>query len=279
MLLPMTDEWTEALTVEQIYGVWDIEWDEAMALTDRSLDPRPKTSMFDTLADLGVGESDVVLDIGGRDGADGLAIAERFACRVVVVDPVQVNIDDAVLAVAEQDLGHLVEVHRGTINEIPLDDDTIDVVFSRDMMNHIADLDGALAECRRVLKPSGSMLIHQTFGTPLLEPNEKARLCADLATVPDRLSVEVFEETVRRAGFTISAIDRIGSEWLEALLEDEDGEKRLLGAARMRRAEADIVAEVGVIPFRVMRANNLWTIYRMIGKLEERVYSLTLERT
>ena len=34
-----------------------------------------------------------------------------------------------------------------------------------------------------------------------------------------------------------------------------------------------------MIPFRVMEANNLWTIYRMIGKLEERVYALTLEGT
>ena len=46
----MNDEWTTPLTVEQIYGDWDVEWDEAMALTDQSLDPRPKTSMFDTLA-------------------------------------------------------------------------------------------------------------------------------------------------------------------------------------------------------------------------------------
>jgi ubiquinone/menaquinone biosynthesis C-methylase UbiE len=273
----MTDEWTAPLTIDQMYGDWDVEWEEAMALTDRSLDPRPSASIFDTLSTLGLGKEDVVLDIGGRDATDGLAIAERFGCRVIVVDPVQANLDDGLRAVATHDHGNLVEVRQGTINQIPVDDDIVDVVFSRDMLTHVEDLDGALLECRRVLTPEGSMLVHQVFETPLLEPTEKARVCADLATVPQRLSVEAFEDAVRRAGFRIRAIDRIGSEWLESSLEQEDGERRLLRAARMERAKDDIVATVGVAPFRVMRANNLWTIYRMIGKLEERVYSLTLD--
>jgi SAM-dependent methyltransferase len=275
----VTDEWTTPLTVEQMYGEWDVEWDEAMALTDRSLDPRPKTSIYDTLSTLGLGAGKVVLDVGGRDATDGLAIAERFGCRVIVVDPVQLNIDDALDAVASHDNGDSVDVRHGTINQIPIEDDTVDVVFSRDMLTHVEDLEGALIECRRVLVPAGSMLVHQVFGTPLLESIEKARICADLATVPDRLDVDVFEDSVRRVGFAIQAIDRIGSEWLESFLEREDGEKRLLRAARMQRAKDDIVAEVGVAPFRVMQANNLWTIYRMIGKLEERVYTLTLDGT
>jgi ubiquinone/menaquinone biosynthesis C-methylase UbiE len=262
-----------------MYDYWDVDWDEAVALTDQSLHPRPKDSIFDTLSTLGVGDESLVLDIGGRDATDGLAMAERFRCRVIVVDPVQENLDYGRRAIASNDHGGLVEIHRGTINQIPVDDDVVDVVFSRDMMTHVEDLDGALIECRRVLVSAGSVLIHQVFGTPLLEPDEKARICADLATVPERLSIEAFENSVRRVDFTIQAIDPIGSEWLESLLETEDGEKRLLRAARMRRNKHDIVAKVGVVPYRVMRANNLWTIYRMIGKLEERIYTLTLDAT
>ena len=273
----VTDEWTAPLTVEQLYDYWDVDWDDAMALTDRSLDPRPSSAIFDILATLGPRSDDVVLDIGGRDAEHGLIIAERFGCRVIVVDPAQENLDLGTESIAEHAHGERVEIHQGWINDIPLADDSVDIVFSRDMLSHVEDLDGALAECRRVLTSSGSMLIHQTFGTPLLEPAEKARLCADLATVPERLSVDIFENAVDRAGFTIEAMDPIGPEFLEALLEREDSEKRLLQAAHMRRAQDEIVSVVGVAPFRVMRANNLWTIYRIIGKLEERIYSLTLE--
>jgi len=273
----MTGEWTTPVTVDQMYGHWDVDWDEAMALTDVSLNPRPRDSIFDTLSNIGVGSESSVLDIGGRDATDGLAIAERYRCRVVVVDPAQENLDAGHLAIASHTHGELVDIRRGTINQLPVDSDTVDIVFSRDMMTHVEDLDGALLECRRVLVSAGSMLVHQVFETPLLEPAEKARICADLATVPDRLSVEIFEESVRRAGFSIQAIDPIGSEWLESLLEKEHGEKRLLRAARMRRSRQDIVATVGVPAYRVMQANNLWTIYRMIGKLEERLYTLTLD--
>lgn len=196
--MDMADEWTTPLTVEQMYGDWGVEWDDAMALTDRSLDPRPRTSIYDTLFELGLGHEDVVLDIGGRDATDGLAIAERFGCRVIVVDRVQLNLDDALHAVAGHDHGHLVEAHQGTINQIPVDDDAVDVVFSRGMMGHVEDLDGALIECRRVLNASGSMLIHDVFETSLLEPAEKERFCADLAMVPDRLSIERVSRSKRQ---------------------------------------------------------------------------------
>ena len=116
------------------------------------------------------------------------------------------------------------------------------------------------------------MVIHDVLATPLLEPKESAQLSADLATVPERLDGELFERTVEGGGFTIEMIDRVASEWLENLLEREDGEKRLLLAARLNRDQDRFVEAMGILPYRVVRGNNLWTIYRMIGKLEDRVY-------
>ncbi len=268
----MTDDLTTPLTVEQMYGDWDIEWEDAVAMTDRSLDPRPRTSIYDTFGALGVGERGYVLDIGGRDAAQALDLAQRFGCRVLSVDPVPANIDFGTADIAGHEYGHLVENKLGTIHDIPAPDDTFDAIFARDMMGHVEDLAAALAECRRVLKPGSAMVIHDVFATPLLEPQESARLCADLAQVPERLDGELFERIVGAAGFTIDVTDRVASEWLESLLEGEDGEKRLLRAARLHREKDRFLAEMGVVPFRVVQSNNLWTIYRMIGKLEDRVY-------
>lgn len=80
------------------------------------------------------------------------------------------------------------------------------------------------------------------------------------------------QRTVEKAGFTIEVIDRVASERLENLLEGEDGEKRLLRAARLKRDRDRFVEAMGVLSYRVVRGNNLWTMYRMIGKLEDRVY-------
>lgn len=264
----MADDFTTPLTVEQMYGDWDIEWEDAVAMTDHSLNPRPRTSMYDTFSTLGVGEGGYVLDIGGRDAAQALDLAERFGCQVLSVDPVQANIDFGTEDIANHEYGHLVENKLGTINDIP----ALDAIFSRDMMGHVEDLEGALTECRRVLKPGGAMVIHDVFATPLLEPKESARLSADLAQAPGRLDGEFFQQNVEEAGFTIEVIDRVASEWLENLLEGEDGEKRLLRAARLNRDRDRFVEAMSVLSYRVVRGNNLWTIYRMIGKLEDRVY-------
>ncbi len=268
----MADDFTTPLTVEQMYGDWGIEWEDAVAMADLSLDPRPRTSMYDAFGALGVGEGGYVLDIGGRDAAQALELAERFGCRVLSVDPVQANIDLGSQAIADHEHGHLVDNELGSINDIPAPHNVFDAVFSRDMIGHVEDLEGALAECRRVLRPGGAMVIHDVFATPLLEPKEAARLSADLAQVPERLDSELFERTVEAAGFTIDVIDRVASEWLEHLLESEDGEKRLLRAARLNRERDRFVEQMGVVPYRVVLGNTLWTIYRMIGKLEDRVY-------
>ena len=273
----MSDEWTRPITVDEMYGDWDVEWDDAMALTEVSLDPRSSMSILDNVGALSPDADTVVLDIGGRDGKFALPMAERFGCRVVIVDPVEPNLDFARSDAAEHAAGHLIDVAQGTINDIPIDDDSVDIVFSRDMLGHVADIEGALAECRRVLKPRGAMVIHEVFGTEHLEPRERARMVADLAMVDERLDVDRFEADVTAAGFTISDTEIIGSEWMEALLEREDGERRLLEAARMQRNRDAIVDRVGVLPYRVMRSNTTYTIYRMIGKLEERVYTLTLD--
>ena len=50
---------------------------------------------------------------------------------------------------ASHDHGGLAEIHRGTINQIPVDDDTVDVVFSRDTMPSRCGAGAAGAGSRR----------------------------------------------------------------------------------------------------------------------------------
>lgn len=266
------DRWSEPITVEEMYGDWDYE--AAVALLEESLDPRPHRAIFDLFAALGPGPGTRVLDIGGRDGTHALTMAERFGCSVLVVDPAPANIEDGRRTVADHTHGHLVELRLGEIGSIPADDDSFDLVFSRDMLGHVEDLDGALSECRRVLEPNGSMLLHAVFETRLLEPLERAYLCANTADVPERLSVDGFESAVAASGFTIESLDLVGSEWNEASQEAGTAPNYLLQLSRLRRDEQHYLDELGEIPYRVMYANALYGTYILIGKLEARVYVL-----
>jgi SAM-dependent methyltransferase len=269
----MTDtQWSKPVTVEEMYGEWD--WEAAVAAVDRSLDPRPSSSIFDMLGALGPGPGDVVLDIGGRDARHGLEIAERFGCKVISVDPAAANIAEGKIAIAEHSRGHLVEAVHGFIEEIPADDGAFDFVFSRDMFAHVADADRALAECARVLAPTGRMLLHQVFATELLEPLEAEQVFGHTAAVPERFAVSGFEEAAVAAGFNIENVEVVGSEWYEASQEAGKAPNYLLQISRLRRNRAALLEEIGEVAYRVVYGNALWTINQMLGKLESRVYTL-----
>lgn len=265
-------QWSRPVTVDEMYGDWD--WEAAVAAVDRSLDPRPGASIIDMLGALGPGQGDVVLDIGGRDAQHGLEMASRFGCRVISVDPAEDNIADGKIAISEHECGNLVEAVMGVIEKIPADDGAFNFVFSRDMFAHVADADVALAECFRVLAPGGLMLFHQVFATDLLEPIEAAQLFGHTAAVPERFSVDGFEEGAVTAGFRIENVDVVGSEWYEASQETGKAPNYLLQISRLRRNQEALIEEIGEVAYRVVYGNALWTINQMLGKLESRVYTL-----
>ncbi|MCP3935878.1 MAG: methyltransferase domain-containing protein [Actinomycetia bacterium] len=273
----MQDEWSKPVTVDEMYGGWDYE--TAVATLDRSLSPRPTESIFDEVGRLGVGPGDTVLDIGGRDGRHALLMAERFGCRAVSVDPVAENISSGRELVAGHECGHLVELRTGSIEQIPAEDGSFQLVFSRDMLGHIEDLALALNECRRVLTPGGFMVIFELFATALLHPEEQRSLCADTATVPERFSVSNFEAAVAASGLTVESLEILGSEYVEASQESGTAPNYLLQISRLRRAKESLLEELGEVPYRAMYGNALWSIYRMIGKLESRIYVLRRDDT
>jgi len=257
-------EWDRPITVEAMYGPWGIDHDDIDAALDRSRAPRSSTMLYDAFADLDIGPSHVVLDVGARNAVHSLRIAERFGCRVVAVDPIEINVRDARAAIAEHGSGSLLDVRQGSIEAIPAADGEFDAVLSRDMLNHVVDIDGALDECGRVLAPGGAMVVYQTFATPLLEPAEAAHIYAGLAIVPERMSAPAFEEAARRAGLTVEVADPIGSEWREAWEEDGSGltSRQLLHAARLLPKREELLHELGEVPYRVQQANTLWACTR-----------------
>lgn len=264
------------ITIEQMYGPQQLSEDAVEAALDRSRRPRSSTMLYETVAALDIGPEHVILDIGARDARHSLQLADRLGCRVIAVEPVDGNLRDGRELIASHHAGDLVELRRGVIEDIPVPDGSVDLVFSRDMMSHVADIGRALTECARVLVPGGAMVVYQTFAGRRLEAREAAELYEALATVADRMDPRGFEEATRSAGFAVESCEVVGSQWREAW--EEDGSHRtsrqLLHAARLLRARDDLVEELGEVTYRIELANALWGVYQMIGKLEPRVYVL-----
>jgi SAM-dependent methyltransferase len=264
------------VSVEDMYGDWDVTEDQVQAELTRSLDPRSSDSLFDIVESLGIRSGAIVLDIGARDARHSVTLHQRLGCEVVAVDPVAANVEAAMKLIDDAAYRDAIEVKRGSVEEIPADSESFDLVFCRDVLSHVADLGTALAECSRVTVPGGWMVVYQTFATDLLEPLERARLCADLAVEPVSLDTDTFEAAVADSPFVVESTEVIGSEWREHW--EEDGTRRtsqqLLHAARLMRNGNEIRSRLGEIPYRVELSNALWGVYQMIGKLEPRIYTL-----
>jgi 2-polyprenyl-3-methyl-5-hydroxy-6-metoxy-1,4-benzoquinol methylase len=269
-------EVVESLSVDDMYGDWQVTEDQVRAELTRSLNPRSSDSLFDIVESLGIRSGATILDVGARDARHSVTLHQRLGCDVVAVEPVADNVEAALKRVDDMGYHNSIDVRRGTVEDIPVDSETFDLVFCRDVLSHLDDLRTALKECGRVTVTGGWMVIYQTFATDHLEPMEKARLCADLAVAPVSLDTDNFEAAVADSPFVVESTEVIGSEWREHW--EEDGTMRtsqqLLHAARLIRNGDEIRSRLGEIPYRVELANALWGIYQMIGKLEPRIYTL-----
>lgn len=268
----MNDEIAAAL--EQMYGDDGMSTEDVAAIIGQSLHPRSADMLFDTAAALGLHSDWRVLDIGCRDARYSLELARRCGCSVLGVDPVQHNVAKAQRSIAASDQRAQVTVAQGGIEAIPAPDAHFDLIWCRDMLNHVPNLPVAFAECARVLKPGGHMLIYQTFATELLEPQEAARLYPPLVIVPQNMAHSYVEQALEQAGLQIAITDIIASEWREHWEEDgtRTTSQQLLALARLRRNRAQLVGMLGLAIYELELANCHWGVYQMLGKLCPRVY-------
>lgn len=181
--------------------------------------------------------------------------------------------------IAAADLAERIRTAAGTMASIPAEDGTFDFIWCRDVLSHVPDLRAGFAECARVLKAGGRMLIYQTYATELLESEEAARLYGPLVIVPQNMSLDFVENAWQAAGFTTIERDVIGSEWREKWEEDgtHTSAHQLLRIARLRRDRDRLLAALGEKSYHVELADCHWGVYQMLGKLCP--MAITIERT
>ncbi len=126
--------------------------------------------LYEAIGALGLSEGHYLLDVGCRDAAHTCELVRRYGCRAFGIDPVADNIRRAQKLIAEGDLAGRVRAIEGRIEAIPAGDQEFDFHLVPRYAEPCAGSARRLAECARVLKPGGQMLVYQTFATDLLEP-------------------------------------------------------------------------------------------------------------
>jgi SAM-dependent methyltransferase len=101
------------------------------------------------------GSIGTILDLGCGTGRFSEGLANRFRARVVGVDPSEKMLQQARRKRQRNDIHY----QRGTAEAIPLVDRAADMIFMSMSFHHFRDPDLAARECRRVLRPDGSVVV------------------------------------------------------------------------------------------------------------------------
>jgi arsenite methyltransferase len=153
------------------------------------------------VAELRAGET--VLDLGSGGGIDVLLSARRVGPtgRAIGVD-----MTDEMLSLARRNAAEAgadnVEFRKGTIEALPLDDASVDVVISNCVINLASDKPAVFREIARVLKPGGRMGVSDVVADDLLTPEQRAERGSYVGCIAGALSFREFRQGLQSAGLT-----------------------------------------------------------------------------
>mmetsp|Transcript_88083 Transcript_88083/g.235667 ORF Transcript_88083/g.235667 Transcript_88083/m.235667 type:complete len:267 (+) Transcript_88083:30-830(+) len=169
---------------------------------------KQRAKMMEVLA-LRAGES--LLDVGCGPGffLEDAAKAVGPSGRLAGVDP-----SDAMVEAAKSRLGGNSDVQVAGADNLPFEDGTFDAIVFCQVLCYIPDVVGALVEARRVLKPTGRILILETdFGEFTLFSSDPDRVQRVISRLKGMMAHTTLPRQVpmmmQKAGLRIQAADAI----------------------------------------------------------------------
>ncbi len=158
------------------------------------------------LAELKAGET--VLDLGSGGGIDVLLSAKRVGPSGKAFG---LDMTDQMLALAEENKrkSGLTNVHflKGEIEDIPLPDNSVDVVISNCVINLSGDKDRVLKEAFRVLKPGGRFAVSDVVVRGEVPPAIRKSMELWVGCVAGALSDQDYLAKLASAGFENTGIE------------------------------------------------------------------------
>ncbi len=146
---------------------------------------------------------ETVLDHACGAGMDLLLAARRTrtAGKAIGVDMTKAMRDSAASSALKAGLSGIVEIRGGFYEDLPVEDESVDVLISNGVINLAPDKDRVFGEIRRVLKPGGRLYMADVV---VRELKPEARENPDLwaACIAGALVEDELPDVAAAAGFT-----------------------------------------------------------------------------
>lgn len=149
-----------------------------------------------------------VLDVGCGIGGSSLYLADKFAAKVtgITLSPVQAT--RATERAIAADLDSRVQFQVANALEMPFEDNSFDFIWSLESGEHMPDKTQFIAECYRVLKPGGKLILatwchRETSMAGDLTPDEIKHLkeIYRVYCLPYVIALSEYQAIARQCGF------------------------------------------------------------------------------
>jgi ubiquinone/menaquinone biosynthesis C-methylase UbiE len=240
------------------------------ALLNATQRPLGREVMLDLAAAAGLSAGSLVLDAACYDASASLPLVERFGCRLLGVDLARQGFAARHRAAEDPTLGGRVRYAQGRLQALPVATGACDLVWCRDALS-CAPCGATLRELARVVAGGGTVLLHTSCATPLLEPLERAELFEVLGLNAESMDAATVEREAELAGLRIEKRLVVGSQWLQHRLEAPPAAPvgdDLLTLARLTQWPERYAAAWGESWYRRILAWHRWPVYQALGKLE-----------
>ncbi|MCK9151076.1 arsenite methyltransferase [Methanobacterium alcaliphilum] len=147
-------------------------------------------------------EGEIVLDLGSGGGIDVFLAANKVGSlgKVIGVDMTPEMIETA-NENAEKGNYENVEFRLGEIENLPISDNSIDLIISNCVINLTPDKSVAYGEVYRVLKPNGRILVSDLVTEGDIPEEIKKNFQAWSSCISGAMEKEEYLDTIKEAGF------------------------------------------------------------------------------
>jgi ubiquinone/menaquinone biosynthesis C-methylase UbiE len=152
------------------------------------------------VADLHEGET--VLDLGSGAGADVLISARRVGPtgKAIGLDMTDEMLELAHVNAAQAGVEN-VEFLKGYLEEMPLEDESVDVVISNCVINLSGEKPKVINEAARVLRPGGRFAVSDVIADPDMDEQTRGDMAAWTGCIAGALTQAEFHQALTDAGF------------------------------------------------------------------------------
>jgi arsenite methyltransferase len=194
-------------------------WAERVGYTAEELSNLPEEAVGaaagcgNPTAIAGLREGETVLDLGSGGGIDVILAAHRVGPKGKAIG---VDMTDEMISLANKNAAEAgvenVEFRKGDIEDLPVEDGSVDVIISNCVINLAPDKERVFAEAYRVLKPGGRFIVSDIITDGGLPDNVKNNLDSWADCVAGAIDGGDYIDKLRGAGFQdVEELSRRGS--------------------------------------------------------------------